>query len=67
MFEEYAKWDWSNHAESVSTLTFTPELCVEPRLEDQPTSRGDLEEGHEENYDEEPTSRTESQKPEPLR
>ena len=34
VFEEGAKWDWSNHAKSFSTLNFTPGLCVEPALED---------------------------------
>ena len=42
VFEEGAKWDWSTHAESISTLTFTPGLCVQLVLEDSSTSGGDL-------------------------
>ena len=56
VFEEGAKGDWSNHVESVSTLTFTPDLCVVPSLEDRPTSRGDFQEDHVKNHDEESTS-----------
>ena len=67
VFEEGAKWDWSNHVESISTLTFTPGLCVEPALEYRSTSGGDLEEDHVENSDEESTPRSESHEHEPLR
>ena len=60
VFEENAKWDWSNRGESVRTLTFVPELCVESNMEDQISSREDVEAERVENYDEEPTSHSES-------
>ena len=67
IFEEGAKWDWSNRGESVPTLTFMIELCVESSMEDQISLGEDVEAERMENYDEEPASHSESEESEPLR
>ena len=49
LFEEDAKWDWSNHAEGISTLTFNPGLSVESIAEGSSHPEEDLDEDQEEN------------------
>ena len=49
LFEEDAKWDWSNHPEGISTLTFNPGLSVESIAEESSHPEEDLDEDHEEN------------------
>ena len=67
VFEEDAKWDWSNQKESVPTLTFMPELSVKLTMGDHISSGEDVEAERMEHDDEEPTSPFESQEAEPLR
>ena len=67
IFEENAKWNWSNHAEGISTLTFNPDLCVESISEDSSHTERDLDEDHMETPHEASSPRSESHEPEPRR
>ena len=67
LFEEDGKWDWTNHSEGISTLTFNPSLCVESISEDSSHPERDRDEDHEENFVEATTPQSESHEPEPCR
>ena len=43
VFEEGAKWNWSNQKECVLTLTFMPKLSVESTMKDHISSGEDFE------------------------
>ena len=64
LFEEDAKWDWSNHSEGISTLTFNPGLSVESIDEGSSHPQDDRDEDHEETSVGEATPQSE---PEPRR
>ena len=67
VFEENAKWDWSNLKESTSTLTFMPELSIQS-IPGDPISPEEGGEAERMEHDvEEQTSSAESQESEPLR
>ena len=61
LFEEDAKWDWSNQKESIPTLTFMPELSVKSTMGDPTSSEEDGEAERMEHDVEEPISPSESQ------
>ena len=67
LFEEDAKWDWSNQKESIPTLTFMPELSVKSTMGDPISSEEDGEAERMEHDVEEPISPSKSQGYEPLR
>ena len=67
LFEEDGKWDWTNHSEGISTLTFNPGLYVESISEDSSHPERDRDEDHEENSVEATSPQSESHEPEPLR
>ena len=67
VFEENAKWDWSNQKESTPTLNFMPELSIKSTMGDPTSSEEDGVAERMEHDVEEPISSTESQDSEPLR
>ena len=67
VFEEDARWDWSNQKESTPTLTFMPELSIKSTMGDPTSLEEDGEAERMEHDVEAPISSTESQESEPLR
>ena len=67
LFEVDGKWDYTNHSEGISTLTFNLGLCVESISEDSTHPERDRDEDHEENSVEATTPQSESHELEPHR